>query len=147
MLKSRCRRSWRCNTRVYQLIPPKQQNNITIAVDSKYVEANGWFAGCSFFMLFSRMWIWSTFMVEKMLVFSWSCNSSLMWLRWGRLVRGSSNTAAFLLNDRLDGKGTRWGVLNVVSIFSICPSKLAGKIQSSDRAAHPGGNFKYSNSW
>ena len=63
------------------------------------------------------------------------------------MARGSSNTAAFLLNDRLDGKGTRCGVFNVVSIVSVCPSKLAGKIQSSVNAAHPGGTSNIPISW
>jgi hypothetical protein len=43
------------------------------------------------------------------------------------------------VNDRLEGRETSCGVASAVSSASVWPSKLAGKIQSSVRAAQTGG--------
>lgn len=88
---------------------------------------------------FNKAWIWSPFMIDETLMRSCKRSNSMTWLRWEWLLRGISNTAAFLLKDLLEGYEIQWGAANDKIFASVWPSMLAGNNQSSVRAVYPGG--------
>jgi hypothetical protein len=104
---------------VYNTEPPMQQNRNPIAVARNCRETDETGPGISRLVCFCKAWIWSPFMIDETLMRSCNRSNSMTWLKWELYLRGSSNTALFLLKDLLEGYEIQWGAANDKILSSV----------------------------